>query len=188
MLAMACDYRIMYGGGEGSTVDGRKRKSHIPTIGLNETQLGIAAPPWMGQLLVRTIGFRPAERALALGTLFPPMEALIEGLVDDVITEESFSPSADTIHALEKLLPDPIRNQALSLVMQKAFQEAELYAKISPQARVASKLVTRSESLKDMIASREADTEYFCSFICQDTVQKNLKKYVEALKKKSKSK
>jgi len=140
----------------------------------------------MGQLLVRTIGFRSAERALALGTLFPPMEALIEGLVDDVITEESFSPHADTIAALEKLLPEAIRNQAMSPVMQKAFQEAALYAKISPHARVASKLVTRSESLKEMLASREADTKHFCSFICQDTVQKNLKRYVEALKKKSK--
>ncbi|KAL7521982.1 hypothetical protein ACHAWX_007195 [Stephanocyclus meneghinianus] len=186
MLAMACDYRVMYGGHNESTVDGKKRKNHIPTIGLNETQLGIAAPPWMGQLLVRTIGFRSAERALALGTLFPPMEALIEGLVDDVITEESFSPDADTIATLEKLLPEAIRNQAMSPVMQRAFQEAALYAKISPQARVASKLVTRSESLKEMLASRDEDTEHFCSFICHDTVQKNIKRYVEALKKKSK--
>lgn len=41
MLAMACDYRVMYGGHNESTVDGKKRKNHIPTIGLNETQLGM---------------------------------------------------------------------------------------------------------------------------------------------------
>ena len=119
----------------------------------------------MGQLLVRTIGFCPAERALALGTLFPPTEALIEGLVDDVVNKESFSPSANTVDALEKLLPEVNRSQALSPVMQKAFQEAALYANIFPQARKASKLVTRSDTLKDMMASREADTQHFCSFI-----------------------
>ena len=89
--------------------------------------------------------------------------------MDDVVNED-FPPSANTVDALEKLLPEVNRSQE--------------YANISPQARVASKLVTRSDTLKDMMASREADTQHFCSFICQDTVQKNLKRYVEALKKK----
>lgn len=39
MLALACDYRIMYGGHDESTVDGKKK--HLPTIGFNETQLGM---------------------------------------------------------------------------------------------------------------------------------------------------
>ena len=41
MLAMACDYRVMYAGDSGD--NGDKKKKHVPTIGLNETQLGIAA-------------------------------------------------------------------------------------------------------------------------------------------------
>ena len=46
-LAMACDYRVMFAG----SINSETKKKHVPTIGLNETQLGIAAPPWMGQLL-----------------------------------------------------------------------------------------------------------------------------------------
>lgn len=38
MLALACDYRIMYSGHDG---DGEKRRKHVPTIGFNETQLGM---------------------------------------------------------------------------------------------------------------------------------------------------
>jgi 3,2-trans-enoyl-CoA isomerase len=44
-LAMACDYRIMSGGdtgGGGGGADSDMKKRFVPTIGLNETQLGIA--------------------------------------------------------------------------------------------------------------------------------------------------
>lgn len=181
MLAMACDYRIMCAGHGDDEVDGKKRRKHVPTIGLNETQLGIAAPPWMGQLMVRTIGFRMAERALALGTLFQPTDALKVGLVDEVVSEQT----ADVSDALMTLLTEG-NEQVSNPLMQKAYREAALYAKIPPQARVASKMVTRSDCLQDMFATREADNDFFCGFIGQDEVQKNLKGYVEALKQKSK--
>ncbi|KAL7512638.1 hypothetical protein ACHAXN_012698 [Cyclotella atomus] len=176
MLALACDYRIMHGG---------HGEEHLPTIGFNETQLGIAAPPWMGQLMVRTIGFRPAERALALGTLFPPSEALNAGVVDDVITEQSSSESNEVLKAL---LPEALQSQTSNPVMIKAYEEAACYAKIPPQARVASKLVTRSESLKEMQMTREDDTQHFCGFITHEVVQKNLMKYVEKMKQRGKAK
>ena len=42
-LAMACDYRIMSSGDDGiAGGGGDMKKSFVPTIGLNETQLGIA--------------------------------------------------------------------------------------------------------------------------------------------------
>ena len=82
----------MYAGGD---LGGKK---HVPTIGLNETQLGIAAPPWMGQLLVRTIGFRKAELALAMGTLFPPNSALEIGLVDEIISDSDSVGHSSTMH------------------------------------------------------------------------------------------
>lgn len=138
----------------------------------------------MGQQMVQTIGFRKAERALALGTLFPPVQALAEGVIDEVVTEQL----SDTHEVLQALLPDVIQNQASNAVMQRAFQEATRYAKIPSQARVASKLVTRSESLKAMEKTREADTQHFCGFITQEVVQKNLMIYVEGLKQKSKGK
>ena len=173
----------MYAGDSESHLEGKKR--HVPTIGLNETKLGIAAPPWMGQLMVRTIGFRQAERALALGTLFPPDQALKVGLVDDVVGAETVVDDLSD-GVLQELLPGSLQDHNYDSVLQVAYQEALKYAKIHSQARVASKLVTRSDFLKDLTVNREADTEHFCGFIGQDLVQKNLRGYVQALKKRSK--
>ena len=179
-LAMACDYRVMYAGGD---VNGRK---HYPTIGLNETQLGIAAPPWMGQLLVRTIGFRKAELALAMGTLFPPQDALEVGLVDEIVSADPEQSSNDD--ALQALLPDDMKDQIMqqSAVLQQAYVKATQLAKVPPQARIASKMLTRSEYLDDMIAKRQQDTDHFCNFVTQEEVQCNLRKYVQRLKANSK--
>jgi 3,2-trans-enoyl-CoA isomerase len=180
-LAMACDYRVMYAGGN---INGRK---HMPTIGLNETQLGIAAPPWMGQLLVRTIGFRRAELALAMGTLFPAQTALEIGLVDEIVSSDTVEQSS--IDALQAMLPDKMKDtHASNPVMQQAYIQATLFAKIPAQARIASKMLTRSEHLEDMIAKRQQDTDYFCNFITQEEVQRNLREYVQQLKTKSKKK
>ena len=41
MLALACDYRIMYGGHDEGTINGEKQRKHMPAIGFNETQLGM---------------------------------------------------------------------------------------------------------------------------------------------------
>lgn len=140
------------------------------------------APPWMGQLLVRTIGFRQAELALALGTLFPPERALSIGLVDDVVPHQQVESDDDK---LIDLLPSQIKDQALDLLLQKAYAQARIYAKIPSQARVASKMVTREEHIFRMIAKRDEDTQHFCGFVTQKAVQKNLSAYVEALKNKS---
>ncbi|KAL7533765.1 hypothetical protein ACHAXR_005440 [Thalassiosira sp. AJA248-18] len=175
-LAMACDYRVMYAGG----VNNKTKKKHIPTIGLNETQLGIAAPSWMGQLLVRTIGFRRAELALALGTLFPPDQALAIGLVDAIALDQSSVSDLldETSHdKLVELLPAASKDQADNALMQKAYSQAKIFAKIPPQARVASKIVTREEHVQDIIATREEDANHFCGFVTQDAVQNNLKAY-----------
>jgi len=195
MLAMACDYRVMYAGdctpnnSENGQSD-KKKKQHIPTIGLNETKLGIAAPPWMGQLMVNTIGFRPTEWALALGTLFSPKDALNIGLVDAVVEghkDDSNSNHDDVSNGiLQQLLPPSLHDQIAEPVIQNAFQEALTFAKIPPQARWASKQITRSQFLMDMEAKRDVDREHFCGFITLDAVQKNLGAYVEALKKRSK--
>eukprot|EP00571_Detonula_confervacea_P016831 CAMPEP_0172299972 /NCGR_PEP_ID=MMETSP1058-20130122/2161_1 /TAXON_ID=83371 /ORGANISM="Detonula confervacea, Strain CCMP 353" /LENGTH=321 /DNA_ID=CAMNT_0013009607 /DNA_START=72 /DNA_END=1037 /DNA_ORIENTATION=+ len=177
-LAMACDYRVMSAG----DINSETKKNHVPTIGLNETRLGIAAPFWMGQLLVRTIGFRQAELALAMGTLFPPDQALAVGLVDDVVPRQPCESDNDGF------LESVIKDQASNPLMQKAYKQAKIYAKIPPQARVASKLLTRDEHLQDMIAKREEDRTHFCGFVTQEAVQNNLAAYVEALKKKSRKK
>lgn len=63
---MSCEYRVMVGGKY--------------TIGLNETALGIVAPPWFQDTMRNTISPRTAELALTLGTLFSADEALKVGL------------------------------------------------------------------------------------------------------------
>jgi 3,2-trans-enoyl-CoA isomerase len=136
----------------------------------------------MGQLLVRTIGFRQAELALALGTLFPPEQALSVGLVDDIVPHQQAETGDDI---LGNLLPSQIKDQALNPLLHRAYTQARIYAKIPPQARVASKMVTREEHIFRMIAKRDEDTQHFCGFVTQKAVQKNLTAYVEALKNKS---
>lgn len=148
MIAMACDYRIM-------TNEGKA------TIGLNESQFGIAAPPWLGQLMIRTIGFRKAEQALSLGTLFPPSKALEIGLIDENVDQDQ--------------------------VLDRSYEMATKFAEIPPQARLASKMLARQEFLDDLVENRHADTEYFCDFIKNDVVQQGLGAYFESLKRKKKN-
>jgi len=153
MLAMACDYRIM---ASPSGVDDNKGKNGVVgTIGLNEAMFGIAAPPWLGQLMIRTIGFRKAEEALSLGKLFSPYEALDLGLVDKTV--------------------------ATDLVLKKSHDVAASWAKIPAHARVASKMLARQEYIDELIVNREKDTEMFCEFIQNDVVQAGLGAYLHSL-------
>ena len=144
MLAICCDYRVM--------TDQKGR------IGLNETLLGIAAPPWLGQAMVNTIGMRNAELSLGLGVLYSPHEALNIGLVDKVTPADA--------------------------VLHNALDEAAKWAKIPAQARVASKLLTRQEYIDRLEATRDKDNDDFCDFIRNDKVQKDLGQYLESLKKR----
>jgi 3,2-trans-enoyl-CoA isomerase len=96
----SCDYRIMSGG----------------SIGLNESKLGIVAPPWLAKQYIDTIGHRRAELALSLGTLYNHKEALAVGLVDDV--------------------------QRANIVDHAKKQTAE-WVRILPPARIAVKQLTR---------------------------------------------
>jgi 3,2-trans-enoyl-CoA isomerase len=110
MLALSCDYRIMGDGGK---------------IGLNESQLGIVAPPWLGQQMMDTVGRREAEKALALGTLYTPKEALSIQLIDEVVEQGQ--------------------------VRDRALQAAQQWSKIPSTARVASKLLIRQEVSSDAV-------------------------------------
>ena len=144
MIAMSCDYRIM-----GDKSGG---------IGLNETMLGIAAPKWMAELMVRTIGFRQSELALARGTIFKPMDALQIGLVDQVIVNDD--------------------------IMKKAREQAIIYSKISNEARVVSKLNLRQKYVDEFWRSRDEDLNFFCKFLLNDQVQETIGLYLQSLKKK----
>jgi 3,2-trans-enoyl-CoA isomerase len=147
LIAMCCDYRIM------SNTEKFK-------IGLNETKLGIAAPFWMGELLVQTVGVREAELALGLGKLYSPSEALKVGLVDEIQNPED--------------------------VKAKAQEWAAVWAGIPEMARNKSKDITRRAKINELTDRREEDLEWFADMVMQEGVQQNLTAYLESLKKKKK--
>jgi len=142
LLAICCEYRVM-----------------LPkyTIGLNETQLGIAAPDWFRASFVNTISSRDAEMALNLGTLFKTDEALRIGLVDEV--------AADKAEAIAKC---------------EAFLKR--FDGISPEVRAATKLQLRGGDIKRLTDDRQADFELFHSIITDKKVQKSLGLFVTILK------
>lgn len=155
MLALSCDYRVM-------------TSSPKCTIGLNESQLGIVAPPWLCQQYIDTMGTRQAELALLRGTLFSPQEALEVGLVDELAHNDS---------------EDGDNGDS---VLQIATKKAVSFAKIPAMARVAAKKVTRGKQIEWLVQNRREDTQYFCSYMEQAAVQKTLGGYLEMLAKRKK--
>jgi Delta3-Delta2-enoyl-CoA isomerase len=157
MLALSCDYRIM--------IDYPKC-----SIGLNESQLGIVAPPWLAQQYIDTIGQRHAELALLLGTLFPPQRALQIGLVDELVEISSKDDDENS------------RNKVEEAAQQKAVE----FIRIPPKARVAAKELTRGAQIVKLRDHRDEDNEFFCSFVTTDSVQRTLGSYLEMLAKRKK--
>jgi len=124
-------------------------------IGLNETKLGIAAPYWLKDLFIKTIGNREAETGLGLGKLYSPTEARAINLVDEVVKNED--------------------------VLGVAMNEAEKWAMIPPKGRVASKVMLRSDLLDDLKEKRELDVGWFRDFIMEEGTQKGIDAYLKSL-------
>ena len=141
-LSICCEYRVM-----------------LPkyTIGLNETQLGIAAPDWFRASYKNCISPRDAEMALTLGTLFKTDEALRIGLVDEIAVDK-----AEAIAKCEAFL--------------KRFEG------ISPEVRAATKLRLRGDDIQILLNKRQEDFELFQSVITDKKVQKSLGLFVNILK------
>ncbi|XP_071067546.1 enoyl-CoA delta isomerase 1, mitochondrial-like isoform X2 [Dasypus novemcinctus] len=145
LVALTCDHRVM--------ADNPKYR-----IGLNETQLGIVAPFWLKDMLVNTIGHRATERALQLGLLFPPVEALQVGMVDQVVPEDQVQASALSAAARWMAIPD--------------------------HARQLTKDVMRKPTAERLLRQREAYIQNFVDFISRAPMQKALQLYLEKLKQR----
>jgi 3,2-trans-enoyl-CoA isomerase len=152
MLALSCDYRIM-------AASDVATKCH-PKIGLNETKLGIVAPPWLAQQMIDCVGVRQAELSLSLGTLYTPEEALKIKLVDAVVP--------------------------LTDVYSAARNEAQKWGAIPPQARVASKLLVRQPHIDKLRLTAEQDIDHFVQFVTSPKVQQSLAEYIAMISKKRK--
>ncbi|XP_077841433.1 enoyl-CoA delta isomerase 1, mitochondrial isoform X2 [Macaca mulatta] len=118
----------------------------------------LADNPRFKDTLENVIGHRAAERALQLGLLFPPAEALQVGIVDQVVPEEQ------------------VQSTALSAIAQ--------WMTIPDHARQLTKAMMRKATASRLITQRDADVQNFVSFISKDSIQKSLQLYLERLKEK----
>jgi 3,2-trans-enoyl-CoA isomerase len=125
----------------------------------NESKLGIVAPPWLGIQYIDTIGRRGAERALTLGTLFTPSQALEIDLIDQIADDD---------------------------VNEAAMTKAKEFLQIPPPARFASKMLIRKERIDDMKSKRQEDLDNFVSFVTHKGTQAALKQYMAQLAAKKK--
>lgn len=161
MLALSCDYRIM-------------TSNPKATIGLNESQLGIVAPPWLCQQFIDTIGQRNAELALLLGTLFSPQQALDINLVDELLPSNGQNDIDASLASTDTI--------AVALAKKKAAD----FVRIPPKARSAAKELTRGVQIQKLLKNRGEDTDFFCSYVTEDSVQRTLGVYLEMLAKRKK--
>ncbi|KAF2879917.1 hypothetical protein ILUMI_26246 [Ignelater luminosus] len=148
LLAMSCEYRIML---------------NKFTIGLNETQLGIVAPPWFIKTMQNTISKRDTELALTTGRLFKTEEALKVGLIDEIASDKA---------------------QALS--QAEAFLNR--FEMIPPIARAYTKTYLRGADIQELQKNREKEVGATLSLVAQPKVQQGLEFYLAMLKNKKEAK
>lgn len=112
VLALCCDYRIMASGPF--------------RIGLNETQVGLAAPPGIQRLMARVVGPYRAERMLVAGEMVEAERALALGLVDELADIDHVAVRARVW--LEELLQLP----RTPMLTTRGFARADLIAALHP--------------------------------------------------------
>lgn len=106
-LALCCDYRVM---------------TDFGNIGLNEVALGIPVPAYWAQLMVRTIGQRPAEKLLQFGVMSSAEEALKLGLVDTLVPSQNLQATAEE-SMLKMLQALDLGRQATKLSLRDEFSK-----------------------------------------------------------------
>jgi enoyl-CoA hydratase/carnithine racemase len=118
VLALCCDYRVMANAVEG--MDPFR-------IGLNETQVGLAAPEGIQHLLSRVVGRHRAERLLVSGELVDAKRALEIGLVDELVAVDQVGIRARAW--LDILLALP----RAPMLQTRAIASADLVAALEPE-------------------------------------------------------
>jgi enoyl-CoA hydratase/carnithine racemase len=121
VLSLCCDYRVM-------------ARSPDPSkpfrIGLNEVQVGLAAPECIQHLLKRTVGARRAERMLIGGVMVPARRALATGLVDELTSVEQCVPRS--IALLNEILALP----SAPMLATRAMVRADLVDALTDPSRL----------------------------------------------------
>lgn len=118
VLALCCDYRIMAVGPD---------PLKPLRIGLNETQVGLAAPEGVQRLLRRVVGAYRAERLLVAGEMVDTGRAFELGVVDEIAPIEEVSNRA--VAWLTRLLALP----RAAMLRTRAIARADVSAAMKPE-------------------------------------------------------
>jgi 3,2-trans-enoyl-CoA isomerase len=154
IMSLCCDYRIMAKGPAA-------RPDRAYRIGLNETKLGLVAPPWLMANYSYVLGSeRKAERLLMLGETPTAEEAKAMGLVDEVVEEGAVMAAAEAEVKRQLAIPSDARWMTKDLMRRSVIE-----------------LLANPET-------REYDTDFHAQMIGGPEMQKNLAAYLERLKKK----
>lgn len=145
LLALTCDYRVM--------ADFKRAK-----IGLNESQLGLTVPDWLGTICIDAIGQRLGERALVRGTLFSTEEALAVGMIDELVGVDD--------------------------VQEAALRAAESYLKVPELARSNVKVNCRAKNMDLWSSIQDKDSFDFGKMAGTPEAQATIKHVVESLKRR----
>ncbi|XP_037825593.1 enoyl-CoA delta isomerase 1, mitochondrial-like [Lucilia sericata] len=146
VLGICCDYRVML--------------SNF-SIGLNETQVGVAPPSFVEALFCNIVSRRTAELALIQGKMFSTTEAFDVGLVDAIADSKE-----EGLHKCEKFITS-LRD-------------------VNQHARILTKLQFRKSVLEVFERERVAKKSEFVSRVMEADFQQQLDKYLESLKNKRK--
>lgn len=124
------------------------------------------APWWFAGALEHTVGRRKTERMLQLGQLRKPREALADGLVDEVVRERD------------------------SDIVEFAIAEIEPWLRISPTARLDSKMFTRGKLLRAFSdpEARAQEIKDTTRYIASPKPQAHMTAYLDNLKARAASK
>ena len=113
VLALCCDYRVMASGPY--------------RIGLNETQVGLVVPEGVQRLLRRVAGPYRAERLMVAGEMVESEQALVYGLVDELVGIDEVDVRARVW--LEDLLKLPRK----PMLQTRAIARADVVAAMAPE-------------------------------------------------------
>ena len=139
LIPLSSDYRIM------SEVDSK--------IGISGTKVGIAPPLWVCKLMSHVIGISQADKAIQLGTLFSPKQALNISLVDQVVAQEE------------------CHHTALSVVNK--------FLSVDHLARSEIKRRFRSELISELMNRLDADRDDFIRVISSEATQTQIRKLLK---------
>ena len=121
VLALCCDYRVM-------------ARSPDPAkpfrIGLNEVQVGLAAPDGIQHLMRRLVGPYRAERLLVAGAMLTSEQALAINLVDEVVDLDQVAAACGAW--LQQLLALP----SAPMLQTRALARADLVEALTDPKRI----------------------------------------------------